>query len=50
MQVALKRRPELRGIGSPREINDVQKDLNADLQKPEVNFVGQYCWRVSAER
>jgi HAE1 family hydrophobic/amphiphilic exporter-1 len=40
--VALKRRPELRSIGVSREINDVQKQLNADLQKPEVNFVGQY--------
>jgi HAE1 family hydrophobic/amphiphilic exporter-1 len=43
VQVALKRRPELRGLGVRREINDVQKGLNADLQKPEVNFVGQYA-------
>ena len=42
VQVALKRRPELRGLGVRREINDVQKGLNADLQKPEVNFIGQY--------
>lgn len=39
---ALKRRPELRALNVRREINDVQKDLNANLQKPEVNFVGQY--------
>jgi outer membrane protein TolC len=42
VQVALKHRPELRGLGVRREINDVQKGLNADLQKPEVNFIGQY--------
>lgn len=42
VQTALKRRPELRGLGVQREINDVQKQLNADLQKPQVNFIGQY--------
>jgi HAE1 family hydrophobic/amphiphilic exporter-1 len=42
VQVAIKQRPELRSLGVRREINDVQKQLNADLQKPEVNFIGQY--------
>ena len=42
VQVALKQRPELRGLKVRRDINDVQKNLNADLGKPEVNFVGQY--------
>ena len=42
VQIALKRRPELRSIGVQKEINQIQKNLNADLQKPEVNFIGQY--------
>ena len=42
VQVALKQRAELRGIAVRRDINDVQKNLNSDLQKPEVNFIGQY--------
>jgi HAE1 family hydrophobic/amphiphilic exporter-1 len=42
VQVALKQRPELRGLKVRRDINDVQKNLNSDLQKPDVNFVGQY--------
>lgn len=42
VQLALKRRPELRAVGVHKEINDVQKELNADLQRPEVNLIGQY--------
>ena len=38
----MKQRAELRGIQVRRDINDVQKNLNSDLQKPEVNFIGQY--------
>lgn len=39
---ALRRRPELRSVSVRGEINDVQKELNADLKKPQVDIVGQY--------
>jgi outer membrane protein TolC len=42
VQLALKRRPELRSVSVRKEINEVQKEVNSDLQKPEVNLIGQY--------
>jgi outer membrane protein TolC len=42
VEIALRNRAELRSIGVRNEITGVQKELNADLQKPEVNFIGQY--------
>ncbi|MEJ7605364.1 MAG: hypothetical protein WKF37_03645 [Bryobacteraceae bacterium] len=39
---ALKRRPELRGVGVREQINGVEKELNADLRKPEISLVGNY--------
>ncbi len=42
VQIALKRRPELRSVSVQKEINNVQKDLSINLQKPEVNLIGQY--------
>jgi HAE1 family hydrophobic/amphiphilic exporter-1 len=43
VDVALKRRPELRSIGLRQEINDFQRDLAKDQTRPAVNFVGQYA-------
>lgn len=42
VKTALARRPELRNVDVRRQINDVEKALNSDLRKPEVNLVGQY--------
>jgi len=42
IEVALKSRPELRAINVRQQINDVEKGVNADLRKPQVNLVGQY--------
>ena len=42
VKTALAHRPELRNVDVRRQINDVEKALNADLRKPEVNLVGQY--------
>ncbi|MEP6534366.1 MAG: efflux RND transporter permease subunit [Bryobacteraceae bacterium] len=39
---ALKRRPELRSVTLQQEANDIQKDLNSDLRKPQVNIVANY--------
>ncbi len=39
---ALKRRPELRVLGLRRDSNDIQKRLNADQTKPQVNLVASY--------
>jgi outer membrane protein TolC len=39
---ALKRRPELRSVSLQQEANDIQKDLNSDLRKPQVNLVANY--------
>jgi outer membrane protein TolC len=43
VNTALDRRPELRGLKVRTQINDVEKELNADLRKPEVNLIGQYA-------
>jgi HAE1 family hydrophobic/amphiphilic exporter-1 len=43
VDMALKRRPELRAIGVRTQMNDIDKQLNADLKRPEVNLVGQYA-------
>jgi len=39
---ALRRRPELRQISLRQETNDVQKRLNTDQTKPQVNLVASY--------
>jgi HAE1 family hydrophobic/amphiphilic exporter-1 len=39
---AIKRRPELRTLNVQDQINSIEKDLNKDLTKPEVNLIGQY--------
>jgi HAE1 family hydrophobic/amphiphilic exporter-1 len=43
VDLALKRRPELRGLGVRTQMNDIEKQLNKDLKKPEVNLVAQYA-------
>lgn len=40
--LALSQRPELRAVGVRQEINAVEKDLNDDLRKPQLNLVAQY--------
>jgi hydrophobic/amphiphilic exporter-1 (mainly G- bacteria), HAE1 family len=40
---AIKRRPELRTLNVQNQINAIEKDLNKDLTRPEVNLVGQYA-------
>ena len=42
VKTALARRPELRALNVQTEINAVEKELNADLRRPEVSLVGQY--------
>jgi outer membrane protein TolC len=39
---ALKHRPELQSMALRQQINEVEKGLNADLRKPQVNVVGTY--------
>jgi HAE1 family hydrophobic/amphiphilic exporter-1 len=39
---ALDRRPELRSLTVRQEINDVQKELAKEQQKPQINLVAQY--------
>ena len=39
---ALAGRPELRSVRTRREVNDVEKKLNADLTKAQVNLVAAY--------
>jgi len=40
---AIKDRAELRGLALRRDVNDVQKALNADLTKPQVNLSASYA-------
>lgn len=40
---AVKRRSEFRALNVRNQINDVDKELNSNLQKPEVSLVGQYA-------
>jgi hypothetical protein len=42
VKIAIDRRPELKAVGVQTEINDVEKELHANLRKPEVNLVAQY--------
>jgi HAE1 family hydrophobic/amphiphilic exporter-1 len=42
VDTALKNRTELRAVAMRMQVNDVEKGLNADLRKPQVNLVGQY--------
>jgi HAE1 family hydrophobic/amphiphilic exporter-1 len=42
VDLALKRRPELRALGVRGQMNDIEKDLNRDLKRPEVNVIAQY--------
>ncbi|MBC8166172.1 MAG: TolC family protein [Bryobacteraceae bacterium] len=42
VKIALKNRPELRAVTVRSGINDVQKELNANLRKPQVDLVAQY--------
>lgn len=39
---ALKQRPELRQVGLRLDANDVQKELNANQTKPQVNLIANY--------
>jgi hydrophobic/amphiphilic exporter-1 (mainly G- bacteria), HAE1 family len=40
---AIKRRPELRTLNVQDQITAIEKDLNKDLTKPEVNLIAQYA-------
>jgi hydrophobic/amphiphilic exporter-1 (mainly G- bacteria), HAE1 family len=42
VNAAVKRRPELRTLNVQDQINTIEKDLNKDLTKPEVNLIAQY--------
>lgn len=42
VSLALKQRPELRAIALRREANDIQKEVNADQVKPQLNLVAGY--------
>ncbi|MBC7925061.1 MAG: TolC family protein [Bryobacteraceae bacterium] len=42
LATAIRRRPELRSVSVQNEINGVQKELNANLRRPEVNAIAQY--------
>ena len=43
IKTALARRPELKALNVQTEINAVEKELAANLRKPEVSIVGQYA-------
>lgn len=47
---ALKRRPELRAVTVRTGINDVQKELNGNLRKPQLDLVAQYSLNGLAGR
>ncbi|MEK7405671.1 MAG: efflux RND transporter permease subunit [Acidobacteriota bacterium] len=40
---ALKQRPELRAIAGRKEANDIQKQMNAEQVKPQLNLVAGYA-------
>ena len=42
MDLALKKRPELRAVSVRTGINDIQKELTANLRKPQVDLIAQY--------
>jgi HAE1 family hydrophobic/amphiphilic exporter-1 len=43
INVALDKRTEFRSLSVRKEINDVEKELQTNLRKPEINLVGQYA-------
>ena len=43
VQSAIAKRPEIRMIGQRKSVNDVEKELNRDQLKPQVNFVAGYA-------
>jgi HAE1 family hydrophobic/amphiphilic exporter-1 len=42
VDLALKKRPELRAFSVRTGINDIQKELTANLRKPQVDLIAQY--------
>jgi len=42
VSAALKRRPEVRSVALRQQANDIQKQVNADQTKPQINFVAGY--------
>jgi len=42
VDTAIQRRPELQGLTVRNAINDVQKDLNSDLRRAQVDVIAQY--------
>jgi HAE1 family hydrophobic/amphiphilic exporter-1 len=42
VDLALKKRPELRAVSVRTGINDIQKELTANLRKPQVDLIAQY--------
>jgi HAE1 family hydrophobic/amphiphilic exporter-1 len=43
ISTAIERRTEFRNLAVQSQINEVEKQLNADLRRPEVNLVAQYA-------
>ena len=43
VKIAMENRTEFRTLAVQAQINDVDKQLNSDLRKPEVNLVAQYA-------
>jgi len=43
VQSAIAKRPEIRMIGQRKSVNDIEKELNRDQLKPQVNFVAGYA-------
>jgi HAE1 family hydrophobic/amphiphilic exporter-1 len=43
VETAVKRRPEMRSLDVQTGINQVEQELQSDLRKPEISFVGQYA-------
>ncbi len=43
VQVAITKRPEIRLLGQRKSVNDIEKELNRDQLKPQVNFVAGYA-------
>jgi HAE1 family hydrophobic/amphiphilic exporter-1 len=43
VQAAIAKRPEIRLLGQRKSVNDLERDLNRDQLKPQVNFVAGYA-------
>jgi hydrophobic/amphiphilic exporter-1 (mainly G- bacteria), HAE1 family len=43
VQSAIAKRPEIRMISQRKTVNDIEKELNRDQLKPQVNFVAGYA-------